>query len=402
MLRLDILELINQGEGPRLEFKRDDIRAEHLAREIVAFANMNGGCILMGVEDDGSISGIQRPNLQEWLMDAVVGRHVTPYIHLGYQEVSWEGKKIAVMDVPMGTAKPYMLKHNDRQDMYVRYGNVCRLADRTQQARLYESGGYYSAEKFAVPGSMIDELSKRRYLQYFANTLGEQVEVDDMLLKNRYFFVGANGGTSCSYFAYAMFAKKPGMRLPQARVRVTVYAGNDKDYDSLLDRMLDAPYVELRSDENTDEVLEMGIHQRALDAIKPHIHEEKLVDAVRKGIWDYPPEAIREAIVNALIHRDWTKPDYVRLVVYGDRLEVHSPGSLPNGITVDRIKSGARLVRNQECARVFHDYGYMEDQGMGIRRKIIPLCLAHSGREPVFEATEDQFKVTLYKKDACA
>ncbi|MGI9323064.1 MAG: RNA-binding domain-containing protein [Pseudomonadales bacterium] len=394
MSQTDIPALISQGEGANLEFKRDDVRPETLAKEVVAFANMNGGQILLGVEDDGGISGIQKDNLQEWLMDVVIGRYVAPYIRPDCEEVSVDGNKVAVIGIPMGTAKPYTLQHQDRTDIYVRYGNVCRLADRAQAARLFQSGGDLSAEKFPVHGAQLDELDERRYQYYFEKILKDNGEINERFLKNRGFLVGEEDRLYCSYFSYALFSLKPGIRLPQAPVRVTVFPGLDKDYDMTLDEMLDVAYVPLQSHLGT---LELAVHEKAIDLLQPFISKEQMVGTRRQRAWDYPPDAIRETLINGLIHRDWTKPDYVRVEAYKDRLVIQSPGALPNGMTVEAIKSGARLVRNQEFARVFRDYGYLEDLGMGIRRKVIPLCIAHNKREPDFEATQDHFKVTLYK-----
>ena len=118
----------------------------------------------------------------------------------------------------------------------------------------------------------------------------------------------------------------------------------------------------------------------------------------RRRVWDYPFEAIRELLINAFIHRDWTKQNYVRVIVYNNRMEITSPGSLPNGMTTEKIRSGAQLQRNPSSVRIFRDYGYVEDQGIGIRRKVIPLMQQHNEREPDFEVTEDHFKVTLWKK----
>ena len=87
MLISEFWEIVSQGEGAKLEFKRDDIRAESLGKEIVSFANMNGGRILLGVEDNGEISGVSRENLQAWIMDNVIGRHVHPHILPDYEEV---------------------------------------------------------------------------------------------------------------------------------------------------------------------------------------------------------------------------------------------------------------------------------------------------------------------------
>lgn len=87
MTKTELMELIANGENSGVEFKRDDVRPEQLAKEIVALANFRGGRVVLGVEDDGSVSGIQRPNLEEWVMDTVFGRYVHPMILPFYEEV---------------------------------------------------------------------------------------------------------------------------------------------------------------------------------------------------------------------------------------------------------------------------------------------------------------------------
>lgn len=399
MLKSDLLELIAQDEGAKLEFKRDDERPEILAKAVVAFANMNGGIVLVGVEDDGSISGIQRNNLQEWLMDTVIGRYVHPFILPDYEEISVEGKRVAVVKIPQGNAKPYVLKYKDRQDVYVRYGSTSQLAGREQQARLFDLGGLLSVEKFPVHGSSVSDLDEHRFKEYFRDILTQSPGEDlhEMMI-NHSFLVGDTTPLACSYFAYALFAKKPQLRLPQAGVRLSVYGGNDKGYNTIFDKILDAPLLERRGSSGANDPVEPALHERVSALIQPHISTEALQGMSRKRAWDYPFEAIRELLINAFIHRDWTKQDYVRIVVYNNRMEISSPGSLPNGMTTERIKSGAQLQRNPSAVRIFRDYGYVEDQGIGIRRKVIPLMQQHNEREPDFEVTEDHFKVTLWKK----
>lgn len=397
MLKSELLELINQGEGPKLEYKQDDIRSESLAKEIVSFANMNGGQILMGVEDDGSVSGIQRENFHEWLMDTVVGRYIHPVILPDYEEVALEDKKIAVVKVHQGNNKPYVVRHNDREDIYVRWGNTCQLATREQQARLFDTSGLVSAEKFPVHGTTIADLDERRYQEYFCNIL-EYPEEEDLqqLLIDHNFLVGEPPNLNCSYFAYALFAKQLKPKLPQAGLRLTVYAGEDKDYSTVVDKDFDIPLVEYRGSEQRSNPVETALHENI--HFQEYVSREELNNMTRGRVWDYPKEAIRELVINALIHRDWTKQDYVRVVIYANRLEITSPGALPNGMTVEKMKSGVIVQRNPLSARIFRDYGYMEQQGMGIRLKVIPLMLQENSREPDFEATEDHFKVTLWKK----
>ena len=91
----------------------------------------------------------------------------------------------------------------------------------------------------------------------------------------------------------------------------------------------------------------------------------------RERIWDYPVEVLREVLLNAFAHRDWTIQTDVELSVYEDRLEAISPGSLPNTVTVERMKEGCRISRNPLIMQTLKGYGYVESMGMGVRNKII-------------------------------
>ena len=404
MLKSDLLEIITQGEGAKLEFKRDDKRPEVFAKVIVAFANMNGGTILIGVEDDGNISGVQRDNLQVWLMDTVIGKYIHPFILPDYEEMSIDDKHVVILKIPQGNSKPYVFKNKNRENIYIRYGDTCQLAGREAQARLFASGGLLTAEDFPVHGSSINDLDRRRYLEYFKNILPspphpplQEKEWLEMLV-NRGFLLSDNHPLCCSYFAYMLFGKQPGLRLPQAVVRFTVYPGENKDYNMDLDETLDQPFLEFRGENSNNDVIEPALHDRLLTRIQPYISKESLHGTIRKRVWDYPLEAIRELILNAFTHRDWTKNNYVRISAYSNRLEIISPGGLPNSMTLAKIKSGAQASRNPKSTRIFRDYGYLEDQGMGIRCKVIPLMCKENGKEPDFEVTEEAFKVTLWKK----
>jgi ATP-dependent DNA helicase RecG len=154
MIKTELLETIANGENSGVEFKLDDVRPEQLAKEVVALANLQGGRILLGVADDGAILGIQRENLELWVMDTVFGRYVHPMIIPFYEEIRLDdGKRVAIVSFPQGISKPYVLRNNNREDVYVRIGSVSRLATREQQARLYAMGGLLHPEIMPVPGT---------------------------------------------------------------------------------------------------------------------------------------------------------------------------------------------------------------------------------------------------------
>ena len=407
MTEIDILTLITNGEDSKTEFKEqfERNRPERMAREIVSFANMHGGCILVGVSDSKEIVGIQNENMQSWLMDTVVMRHVHPIIIPEYDEVTINERTIAVIKVPMGVSKPYATRHNNREDVYIRVGDTCQLASREQIQRLFESGGMLFMEKLPIPGSSIEELDERKLRQYFIEILEYDENfwhenIQNILLDHS--FLNIPDGTRsifCSYFACALFSYSPRMRLPQAGIQLMVFDGEEMDYNAKMDEILDLPFVGLKENRDNNHSGQ-SLPDCVMRYLQPYISRD-VVDAAqhmqRERHWDYAPNAIRELIINAFAHRDWTRQGMVTVVVYGNRMEVKSPGSLPNGMTIKKVKAGERTPRNTKISDILRDYGFIEGRGMGIRRKVIPLTLEKNGKEPLFEATEDYFKVTLLK-----
>lgn len=406
MLRSELLELIANGESSGVEFKRDDVRPEQLAKEIVALANFQGGRILLGVEDDGSISGIQRVGLETWVMDTVFGRYVHPLILPFYEEVLVEDRRVAVITIQSGMTKPYVLRHNGREDIYVRVGSTSRLATREQQARLFASGGMLHAEVLPVSGTTFTDLSLERLTDYLvhyvrdADVPSSANAWEEWLTRLGFMARIADGTCACSVVGLTLFGRSPRRALPQAGVRWMAFSGDTKEYQALDDAVLDGPLVALTRGEVDDprEVMEPGLVERLIERMTPFVSTEAAsVDQSmrRSRTWHYPVEAVREALLNALVHRDWTRSLEVEVVGYGDRLEITSPGALPNAMTVEKMLAGQRSPRNPLLVEVMRDYGYVDARGMGVRRKIVPLIRAATGQDAKFEATDDFVRVVL-------
>ena len=139
---------------------------------------------------------------------------------------------------------------------------------------------------------------------------------------------------------------------------------------------------------------------QAVEFVRRNIETVRLQDGVRReGRWDYPPEAVREVVVNAVVHRDYLLSGTdIELSVYSDRLEVVSPGRLPNGITPARMRAGCRSARNELLKDVMRDYGYLEHMGMGVSRKIVRGMREHNGTEPDLVEGGERFTVRLWKE----
>lgn len=411
MTKTELLELIANGEGSGVELMRDDLRPEQLAKEIVALANFQGGLILLGVEDDGTITGIKRENLEEWVMDTVFGRYVHPMILPFYETVQVDAdRRVAVISMTQGTAKPYVVRHQDREEIYVRAGSTSRKASREQQARLFALGGMLHAELLPVSGTALADLDLARLHDYLAQVLSDpDVPADADAWVKRLTGLGfmtgrPSGDPVCTIAGIVLFGRRPRWALRQAGVRWMAFDGESMDYAAADDAVLDEPLVGLWRTRDGSRALERGGLLEALrERMRPFVSEEaaELSDGVRRERrWHYPVAALREALVNALAHRDWTRIEDVEVVRYSDRLEVKSPGALQNSMTVEKMLAGQRSPRNPLIVDVLRDYGYVDARGMGVRTKIVPLLVKQNGVAPEFEATEDYLIVRMYRGPA--
>ncbi|MES0488918.1 MAG: RNA-binding domain-containing protein [Leptospirales bacterium] len=409
MLKTELLEIISNGENSGIEFKRDDIRPEQIAKEVVAFLNLQGGRLLLGIEDDGTISGLHQANTQEWVLN-IFRDKIFPQVIPFYEEIKMDEKKsIAVVTVPAGISKPYVVKHNNRDDTYVRMGDRSELASREQQLRLFESGGLLHIELLPVPGTSINELDMDR-LQYYLSHVIRDPKVPDSkgewqkrLLAMGLLSEDGHGNTVCSIAGLLCFGIHPRRFLPQAGIRMMSFTSVDKQYQAQLDEILDAPFVGRWRVDDTGkaELIGDGLIEKMASMLTPWIEQEGSEinnNFRREKQLFYPWEAIRESVINAIAHRDWTRSVDIEITSYSDRLEINSPGKLPNSMTVEKMTAGQRSPRNPIIMDILRDYEYVDARGMGVRTKVIPMMVKQNEVEPIFNATDDYLLTILQKR----
>lgn len=408
MLKQELQELIANGESSGLELKRDDVRPEQLAKEIVALANVQGGRILLGVEDDGVITGLRRMDTQEWVLN-VFRDKVHPQIIPFYEEVQLDdNRRVGVISVASGVSKPYVLRHNGREDIYVRMGSRSEMASREQQMRLFEAGGLLHAETLPVAGTSIDNLDLDRLDFYLRHIIQDpEMPEDAAQWQQRLLGLGLMaedglGHHAASIAGLVAFGTQPRRALRQAGLRIMVFDGLDKTYAARLDSLIDGPLVarRKRSAGSAVQHVDDGLIDKLASTLRPFISRDadEIDERMRRQTqWDYPWEAVREVAINALAHRDWTRSVDIEISCYADRLEVISPGRLQNAMTIEKMVAGQRSPRNPILMDVLRDYGYVEARGMGVRTKVIPAMRAHNGTAPGFELSDDFLKVTLYR-----
>lgn len=281
-------------------------------------------------------------------------------------------------------------------------------ATRAQQARLFALGGMLPAELLPVSGSGFRDLSRDRLEDYLTGIAGDgeapssEDEWKERLCRLGFLAEREDGPPVCTLAGLVLFGLKPRRLLRQAGVRWMAFDGDDKTHRALNDRMLDGPLVALFRGRTGAgrQLLAEGLIERLEGAMRPFVSEEPdTVNAPmrRERRWHYPTDTLREAVVNALAHRDWTRNEEVEVARYADRLVVTSPGALQNTMTVKKMIAGQRSPRNPLIVEVLRDYAYADARGMGVRNKIIPLVRQSSGREPEFDVTEDHLQVTMWR-----
>jgi len=450
----ELRELIANGENSRVDFKRDEIENHKLAKELVAFANLQGGCVLLGIDDDGSVRGLVREDpsadtehdeqarrtyerLEEWVMQACrdkIRPEIIPYFEI-LRDVE-PRRDVAVVQVERGW-NVHHVWHNQRRTYCVRVGSLSREASPEELERLFQQRGTFRPELRPVSGTSITELDRRRLEDYFAQVRQQNTppsrpstewqsrtaawardqddknwrslvdykeqewraasEADWVSLLVNTEFLHDGDRQPATVAGLLLFGREPARYLPQAKIDAVAYFGAEKDYDAKERRTLRGPLVLLRGADGT--VLEEGLVEQAIAFVRRNIETVGLVDGVRRQArWDYPEEAIREAIINAVVHRDYLLSGTdIELSIYSDRLEVVSPGRLANGITPARMRSGCRSARNELLKDVMRDYGYLEHMGMGIPRKIMRSMREHNGTDPELVEADEGFVLRLWK-----
>ncbi|MBU1311147.1 MAG: transcriptional regulator, partial [Gammaproteobacteria bacterium] len=269
-----------------------------------------------------------------------------------------------------------------------------------------ELGGMLHTEVMPVPRTDISCLDEARLVNYIRDILGDPdvpqtADQWQSRLLGLSLLTEAAGRICCTIAGLVLFGKSPRRYLKQAGLRVMVFKGEDKEYQAALDDILDGPMVgRFDIERGVKQLVDGGIIERFMDAMAPFISQE--ADHIGEGLrretqWFYPLEAVRESLINALAHRDWTRAVEIEVVNYANRFEVISPGTLPNSMTVEKMRAGQRSPRNTIIMEVLRDYGYVDYRGMGVRTKIVPLTKELTGKEPIFEVTDDYLKTALYR-----
>jgi len=373
-----LLDLIKKGESANIEFK------EKFDKETIetasAFANTKGGLIFIGITDDGKLKGfnIGRDTIKN--MANKISQSTDPRVIPEIEKSEIEGKDVVIIRIKEFPIKPVSVKGR----CFRRVGTSNRMMTPQEIGQMHFNSTDMSWDKLPARDAVIEDIDLQKVKRYIekANETGRRkIEGNEnplqVLEKLRLIKDGEP-----TWAAVLLFGKDTKLFLSQA----AIHCGRFKEETIVIDdRMIKGAIIE-----QVDEAMEFirkNINVRFVMTGKP----------ARGQIWDYPLEALREAVINAVCHRDYTIPSNTEVRIYDDELIVWSPGGLPFGITIeDLYKPHSSVLRNKGIGEIFYDIGWIEQWGSGID-KMRMACINAGLPEPRFE--EQQGFRVLFKKD---
>ena len=379
MKNQEIAKLIKSRESGIVEFKEAFDR--ETVETIGAFANTKGGVVIVGVSDTGQIKGVSvgKATLTDWTNQ--ISQSAEPRVIPEIEQVKMEGKEIAIIRIKEYPIKPISIKGK----CFRRVGssNRAMTAQEISEMHLHSIGSSWDA--FPAPDKTITDIDLKKVARYIkeANANGRRkIEDEPKDVLHKLEFVK---NKRAAWAAILVFGKEPQRPLSQS----AVHCGRFKiDKTQILDDLM----IEADLISQVDEVIKF---------ITRHISVRYEFEGKpkRKEIWEYPLEALREAVINAVVHRDYSISSNVQVEIYDDRIEIWNPGGLLPGITVEDLykKEHKSVTRNKLIAQIFYDIGYIEKYGSGTI-KIIDLCKQNGLPSPEFKEVFGGFSV-IFRKD---
>jgi ATP-dependent DNA helicase RecG len=366
-----------RGQGEALAFLPANPSPVRLAETLVAMANAHGGAVLVGVGAGGKPQGLDdagAPAARELIQAA--GLMASPPLILPPPRiVSLDGKRIVAAEVPPGMPHAYSV--NGRY--LTRSGATNRLLSAPELTALLLSRDLAGFESRPAPGATLHDLDIGAVDAYVAS-FGDAGENWQRALAARGCLSEPEGGAVPTYAGILLFGRNPQRFLRNARITLIRYPGVMMGDEFARDDASGPLPAQIRRAEAF-----LGANMR---------RGMRISGMERKEVTEYPVQVVREAVVNAVAHRDYSiRGDDARVLMFSDRMEIYSPGRLPGHVTLDNLLT-ERFSRNEAIVQVLSDMGFVERLGYGIDRMIAAMKDAGLP-EPEFEETVAGFRVTL-------
>ncbi|MCA9485776.1 MAG: putative DNA binding domain-containing protein [Nanoarchaeota archaeon] len=373
---------LSKTEGKHLEFKENTKSLQKIIHTIIAFANTAGGTIIVGIRDKSKeVVGLKHILEEEEKIANAISDSITPFLTPSIQISTWRGKDCLIIQVPHAIGPFFLKAKGSENGTFIRLGSTNRLADAT----------------------MIENIKRLKHHLYFDEIPfleGKDIDLDLTLAKNCFsersksfsikkarnlqLIVKHQEGLYPSIGGVLLFGKTDikNEYFPHTMVRCARFLGKTKtNIHDPIDISVQLPLV-------VDTVL---------DYIKKHTVNSYHIEGSRGRLAKpFPLFVVREAVINALVHADYSvKGASIQIALFDDRLEVSNPGGLPFGLSLESALTGVSQLRNKVVGKVFRELNLIEQWGSGLSR-MIDVCVSQGLVPPKFEEVDNFFRVTIY------
>ncbi len=378
----ELLAIIARGEDGKHQFKANLTNQNALAAEMVAFSNSDGGLILLGVSDNGLIVGLTTQDIARLnqLISNSASQSVRPPVNPQTENIALPEGLVIVVKIDKGISKPYM---DNQGAIWVKNGSDKRkVTAREEIQRMFQSAGLVHADGVPVAGATVNDLDRDYFDVFFQKEYGESLSEQTIALPQLLENMNLMQAGYLNVTGLLLFGRQPQFRLPVCMVKAVAFPENTIEGQNYLD-----------SQDFNGKIAEL--FQRSLSFVLGNIRHSQAEQSVNSlGEPEIPRIVFEELISNALIHRDYFVSAPVRLLVFFNRIEIISPGHLPNNLTIANIKRGNSNIRNPILASFATRILPYRGLGSGILRAL------KAWPSIDFEDDRDgnQFKVIVFRR----
>ena len=330
----ELQAIINRGEDGQHQFKSNITNVNSLAAEIVAFSNSAGGTILLGVHDNGSFANFDREDMGRLnqLLANAASQSVRPPVNPQTKNIQTDNGLVMVVQIPRGINKPYM---DNNGLIWVKSGaDKRKVTAREEIQRMYQSVGLLHGDESPAKGLGIKDVDKDYFDAFLQKHFNTSLDESDIALPALLENMNLMQQGTLNVAGALLFTRNPHFHLPTFIVKAISFPGNNMAATTYLD-----------SQDMSGRML--NVYQDCMSFVMRNLHHVQGNQSVNSlGELEIPRVVFEELITNALIHRDYFVSATIRLFIFKDRIEIISPGHLPNNLTVTKIKLGNSNIRN--------------------------------------------------------
>jgi len=382
----EIKNEISLGEDSSRQFKLKFDKAPKLADEMCAFSNSSGGIIYVGVTDDNTIVGLTDEQVRlfnQWVGSAS-NELIRPSIYPQTQIIKIDGKTLLLIIVPEGTSKPYCTSDGF---YFVKSGSDKRKASPQELVRMFQQSAQINLDETITTTDIVSIIDNKevwgidlaKFYSFFEKNFGKEVSATGIKTEQLLINMNLAKDGKLTLGGLLLFGDNVQGVKPYCIIRAVSYAGNEISDDGFTDKRDCTGTLEEQ-------------FRSALIFVKNNLSRiQTEVTFNSAGILEIDERALEEALVNALLHRDYSKHAVIRLFIFKDRVEIISPGSLPNHLNVENIINGNSVMRNPLLA----SYGTKILPYSGIGSGIPRILKTHPATEFINDINGEQFTIIL-------